>query len=168
MQPTGLTDRELRLGLSYLRRKRGWTQTDLATRAGMRQDQISKKESGVRRIAASDVPPFAKAFGFEKPEKLIEALRGLAKERPHGYETEDPPEPTTIDLNDYAPVIVAWCRRNSFDVARAIASGIVAFARASQQERIAMSVALDEWIRTDAADPPEPVLPRREQKPVHG
>lgn len=147
MTARAIRGEEMRNGLAYIRRTRGLTQAELAAQIGVRQDHVSKKEGGARRVTARDLDTFAPPLGFGDGAALLAELHRLALLRPEGwYQAE--PESSKIDMHEYAPLIIDWCRANTVDTRRALAAGFVAFVSVSQSERVSLAVALDEWTRT--------------------
>lgn len=63
----------IRLRVRELRKARGWTQVDLAHRAGVNQGTISRIEAGVTRgIDLDTLEKLARAFGVS-PARLLKA-----------------------------------------------------------------------------------------------
>lgn len=68
--------KELGERIKTLRETRGWSQKDLAARAGITKSAISTYEQGVRTPSADVLCSFAKAFGVS-----ADYLLGLRSER---------------------------------------------------------------------------------------
>lgn len=158
----GRSDR-LGLGLARLRKKRGWSQAELAEAAGLQQGQISKLENGQMPFNDQRLRQLSPALDFDGPSELEVALEEAAEPEPTGDEV---PKPAPIDLGEAAAMIEEWCRRNAFDPACVLASGAVAFILATQPERVAMGKSLDDWIRSGDEMPPPIKVPDWSRKPA--
>ena len=72
-----LTDRETKTAGKLLRAIReagGMTQVEVAARMGIAQTELSRLETGRRRIKVEDLPPWAAALGLTRPQLQKEAL----------------------------------------------------------------------------------------------
>lgn len=83
--------------IKELRDARGWTQQELADRAGTTNQQIGRLENGERELTVSWMQRLAKAFSVQ-PEELITSVRLVpvvgyvgAGAEAHYYDGADPP-----------------------------------------------------------------------------
>jgi transcriptional regulator with XRE-family HTH domain len=96
MQNGGMIVEVLSTRLRSLRRARGWSQEELADRAGLEQTQISSWERGSRRPSMESVAKLAAAFGMPHAD--------LARE--FGYIDEPYAEPEGPKPGDIPPALV--------------------------------------------------------------
>jgi transcriptional regulator with XRE-family HTH domain len=61
--------------LEQVRRRRGWTQTQLAARARLHQGDISELERGRVRLGPKRMARLAKVLGIPAEELLVEIAR---------------------------------------------------------------------------------------------
>lgn len=63
--------------ISSLRKKRGWSQEDLAERMGTTRNQLAKLEGGARRLSDVWIERAAKAFGVDAGDIVTSGSQGV-------------------------------------------------------------------------------------------